>query len=262
MNAHMEITTQIGCNLNCKYCPQGLLANAYTDATKRMTLESYMKYLNKIPTTTNIHFSGFCEPFLNPECLDMVEYTCRKEYNVSIFTTLVGLGKDGYDRIHQYEYDLFCLHVPDEQNNSKFNITQEYLDLLAHVLANKPKAKRFWISCHGTLHPQLQEHIKQPIDSYIIDRAGNINLGAHRNITGYLYCTATNNKIDQNVLLPNGDVTLCCMDYGLKHILGNLNDMRYEQLHESDSAHEVYKMFLGGSKGLCNKCNRAKEVKL
>jgi len=29
-------------------------------------------------------------------------------------------------------------------------------------------------------------------------------------------------RIFRNVLLPNGDVVLCCMDYGLDHILGNL----------------------------------------
>ena len=33
-----------------------------------------------------------------------------------------------------------------------------------------------------------------------------------------------------NVLLPNGDVSLCCMDYGLDHVIGNLNTQSYEQV--------------------------------
>src|SRR5207247_553993 len=35
---------------------------------------------------------------------------------------------------------------------------------------------------------------------------------------------------DHNVLLPNGDVVLCCMDYSLKHRLGNLLQQSYEDL--------------------------------
>ena len=33
-----------------------------------------------------------------------------------------------------------------------------------------------------------------------------------------------------NVVLPNGDVSLCCMDYGLKHILGNLYTQEYNDI--------------------------------
>jgi hypothetical protein len=33
-----------------------------------------------------------------------------------------------------------------------------------------------------------------------------------------------------NVVLPNGDVSLCCMDYGLKHILGNIYEQEYEDI--------------------------------
>jgi hypothetical protein len=33
-----------------------------------------------------------------------------------------------------------------------------------------------------------------------------------------------------NVLLPNGDVSLCCMDYQLTHILGNLFVQSYDDV--------------------------------
>jgi hypothetical protein len=41
---------------------------------------------------------------------------------------------------------------------------------------------------------------------------------------------------DQNVLLPNGDVVLCCMDYSIKHKLGNLLVDDYYDLFKSDAA--------------------------
>ena len=37
-------------------------------------------------------------------------------------------------------------------------------------------------------------------------------------------------KLYHNVVLPNGDVSLCCMDYGLEHIIGNLLDQEYEDV--------------------------------
>jgi hypothetical protein len=33
-----------------------------------------------------------------------------------------------------------------------------------------------------------------------------------------------------NVLLPNGDVSLCCMDYSLENILGNLNKQSFDEV--------------------------------
>jgi len=33
-----------------------------------------------------------------------------------------------------------------------------------------------------------------------------------------------------NVVLPNGDVSLCCMDYGLTHIIGNIFTEEYTDI--------------------------------
>jgi len=49
-------------------------------------------------------------------------------------------------------------------------------------------------------------------------------------------------SFEQNVMLPNGDVYLCCMDYGLKHKLGNLFKTNFNNLNRTHS----YK--------LCEKC--------
>jgi hypothetical protein len=49
------------------------------------------------------------------------------------------------------------------------------------------------------------------------------------------------------ILLPNGDMSLCCMDYGLEHITGNL----YEQSFE-DAIPENNQCF-----SLCNGCENA-----
>ena len=39
-----------------------------------------------------------------------------------------------------------------------------------------------------------------------------------------------------NITLPNGDVSLCCMDYGLEHIIGNLLEQDYEDVIPDNNA--------------------------
>ncbi|MGR3318544.1 MAG: SPASM domain-containing protein [Candidatus Anammoxibacter sp.] len=62
-------------------------------------------------------------------------------------------------------------------------------------------------------------------------------------------------RLEVNILLPNGDVVLCCMDFDQKYILGNLLRDDYRSLYESD----IYKKVLEGvvdssSNILCRYC--------
>jgi hypothetical protein len=54
---------------------------------------------------------------------------------------------------------------------------------------------------------------------------------------GQLGCRR-NDEYSQNVMLPNGDVALCCMDYGLEGNLGNLFDTNFNDLKRTG----VYKL--------------------
>lgn len=44
-----------------------------------------------------------------------------------------------------------------------------------------------------------------------------------------------NPKFEQNVCLPNGDVVLCCMDYGLENKMGNLLKDNFNNLKRQSS---------------------------
>jgi hypothetical protein len=64
---------------------------------------------------------------------------------------------------------------------------------------------------------------------------------------------------DHNVLLPNGDVYLCCMDYSLKHKLGNLLTTDYYDLFgliDLRTSNMQYRC--DGS--ICRNCSRAKTM--
>ena len=61
----IEITTKIGCPVQCKYCPQDkLIANYKSDKTM-MDFKDFRRWIDKVPTHVRVDFSGMCEPFLN-----------------------------------------------------------------------------------------------------------------------------------------------------------------------------------------------------
>jgi hypothetical protein len=236
---HVEITTQVGCPIQCKMCPQKTLQNAY-NGVKTLTLENFKTACDKIPV--DIHFSGMCEPFINPEAVKMVEYAAANR-RVSVFTTLTGLDIEKYDKLQRISYRWFCIHVPDGQLNTKMKCTPTYLQLLRHVVNNPPKCEKFWFSMHGDWHPAIIPIVYgYEVENIMINRAGNLDLPwCDTKEKGNPVCPCP----EQYVMLPDGDVVLCCMDYGMKHVLGNLLKQDYKDLKRLPPYE------------LCRKCNRA-----
>ena len=252
---HIEITTRIGCRANCTFCPQSKLLESYKDDTKVLSFDSFKKYLHKIPKNIDIHFSGMAEPFLNPDAMRMIMHSVFQGYNVSIFTTLQGLTLQQYEQLLVLDFDMFCVHIADDHGHTNIKVDEKYIELLDYINKHKPKAKKFWHQCHGVPHKGIR-HLITMVDAYMIDRAGNVEheMFTKTEIEGKFICTA--GDFNQNILLPNGDVVLCCMDYGLEHFLGNLNDCSYFELNKS----RLYDAMDGKCKALCHKCNRAKGV--
>ena len=65
---------------------------------------------------------------------------------------------------------------------------------------------------------------------------------------------------DHNVLLPNGDVVICCMDYSVKHKIGNLIEGDYFSLFSSRGMAELHSENTKpgySDKTICKSCNRA-----
>jgi radical SAM protein with 4Fe4S-binding SPASM domain len=66
---------------------------------------------------------------------------------------------------------------------------------------------------------------------------------------------------DRNVLLPNGDVVLCCMDYNLKHVIGNLLDQTYEEMMQGDKLAQIIKMNEAAGFDKCSICKSCENVR-
>lgn len=94
--------------------------------------------------------------------------------------------------------------------------------------------------------------IKDPIS-----RAGNL-FKTKRKKEG-LRCSESN--YDNNIMMPNGDVYLCCMDYGLKHKLGNLLKTPFLKLNRKPPFEICRYCELSETSKLCEYCEYEKKEK-
>lgn len=243
-----SIDTQNGCVVDCVFCPQRTLQKSYK-GERFMTLDNFKKAVDKLPQEVRVTFAGFTEPWLNKDCTDMVLYAHETGHPISIFTTGIGMSIEDIERIKHIPFagnpnGCFTLHLPDQERKAKHPITKRYIQVIEHIGKIQHEIHNFTTMCMGNVHEDVR-HVFPSAPVYDMwSRAGNLvgemimkpellerkaewkmaNHGDKQMTCGCL------EKMYHNVMLPNGDVSLCCMDYGLKHILGNLYEQDYEDI--------------------------------
>lgn len=264
-SASIGITTRIGCAVACEYCPQKVFLSSYRarGAVENMlTLNSFKKFLHKIPKIVQINFAGFAEPFLNPECSAMIQYANEQGYDTEVYTTLIGVTDKIIDEI--FNKTRFVVHLPDEENKTNIIIDSAYINSLKRILSLNKQDKRIkCISAPMGVNAKLSDLIPDDIEiqTGVSSRAGNLENIHDWNTTGSVTCERTYNRLDRNILLPNGDVVLCCNDWSLKNILGNLKEKSWAELLVGEVAESIREDMRLGTKGLiCHSCDFAIEL--
>jgi hypothetical protein len=234
-----EITTQIGCSVQCKkYCPQELIVSRYK-GERHLSLETFKKFISTVPTDVNIHFAGFCEPFLNPECPDMILWAHEKGHKIVIASTLVGLKSGDADRIMGIPFDRFILHLPDIYGNARIPITPEYLDVLGKILSNVSNIS----------------YMNMGAD-FVSNNRENVARGcATKRHTGRISCHLLNRASTNYQIVPNGDVFLCCMTATLSGRIGSIYKNTYEELKDPKQFSEMVLKLETDPESICHMCS-------
>lgn len=251
-----------GCPNTCVYCPQVTFINAYTGPA-RLTMKNYTTMLDKLPKSC-ISIAGFSEPFSNKDCLDMIEYAGKKGHIVIAYTTLAGLTVEAYQRLRKmYHVRGLTVHLPDKEGNTRVNITDEYKAVLKAVVSQPPgNWCNFDFSLHGSaVHPDIAHIANVPNPVYRIhDRAGNVKTDdptVHKVHwqSGKIVCgNGFGQYPESGIVMPDGSVYLCCMDWSLEHKLGNLLDQSWPDVMASDVRKRAKESRETGIDGICRHC--------
>ena len=247
----LEITTVIplkGCVVDCVYCPQRLLVQRYK-GNKTLSFDDYKFIVDRLPKEVRITFAGFTEPWMHKQCTDMLLYAYETGHDVAAFTTGIGMKISDLQRIKHIPFSDgpnggFVFHLPDNELFAKHPITNQYIEVVEYLGSIRNEIKNFYIMSMGSVHESVSHIFNNINPSEMWSRAGNLihesilkpellnlkdNYKSIYHGKGEMTCNCEE-RLYHNVLLPNGDVSLCCMDYGLDHILGNLLQQEYDQV--------------------------------
>lgn len=272
---YLEITPIIGCRVNCRFCPQKVLIDAYFSSDKNrkkvLSADDFKQFLENTPKNCGIMFAGMAEPFLNPECTKMLQMACEAGRNVRLYTTLEGATEGDVDAILNMPLQFVGLHVADKKKYAHITVSDQYYRNVKKLIeAKKINSDSSFID-DITAQADPDEKIKKLcIDRFEIitsvqDRAGNLNESGvekrdYRITNEKFTCCYCGPDINNHVVLPDGTLLLCQMDYGMKHVMGNLLVNTFDELRQS----EVIKNVLEATKGnhtcelLCDTCLNAK----
>ncbi len=222
-----------------------------------MGLDQFRTYLDKIPREVELWFSGMCEPWLNPQCTQMILHANTKGHAVSAFTTMVGMKAIDIELLEPIDFGFFRIHLPSESGDENIPVTKEYLETL-EVLLNSNINAGFHCQSRNS-DPNVMALLKKYGKGFLFlrtyHRSGNVKF------KGKLHQPRRRGKIGckrdlrNNLLLPNGDILLCAHDYGIKHVLGNIASLRYEELFEGNEIKRVQQAQQDSSKDvICRYC--------
>jgi hypothetical protein len=204
----------------------------------------------------------------------MLRHALESGFDVAIYTTLYGIDNNDADFLidllieHRSRIEVVCIHLPDANGNMRgWKPSPEWEAVFEKFLALRdrrilsefkimtmdgsgqihPALSRFGIKCGQWLgHSRAGSLPETQIKKQEIYRAPPRHASA-------VSCAATP-FYDHNVLLPNGDVALCCMDYNLKHVIGNLLTKEYYELFVGEALNKVRQANMAPGFSDCSIC--------
>jgi len=223
-----------------------------------MKFETFKQCIDKLPKDVQITFSGMSEPWLNKDMTKMLLYAYKKGFKeFRVYTTGVGMDIKDVDKIKKIPFNKFVVHLPDANNNALIPVTKSHKELLMKI--KKSKIKNCSYMTMGTLHPELvAEFGGLVVSPKMISKAGNLEKFERLNHKGPLMCNSEFG-LKHSMLLPNGDVYLCCMDNALQYQIGNLLHEGYESLYKGKEFKLIERKLKDEKLGdvLCRHCEMA-----
>lgn len=262
----IDFTLQAGCPVRCDFCPQTLFLKEYKSPEKKITMDNFKLALSNLKNSSvkTIQFAGFSEPLYHKNFYDFVVLSVEAGFEVLVISTLKGLDTERLKNIKNlpviWEVSIQPINM---QNRKGLNDEEAWNNIKSFMKLNFKFQPIFRcldlnlsVEERNRLIMQGKElGIKNIVFGEFNTRAGiiaenQINKFGKKIICGY--------NIPPEIL-PNGDVLLCCMDFGVKHKIGNIFKESFEKILSSDSLKKIINTMSLKEEGkiLCHTCEAA-----
>jgi len=189
----------------------------------------------------------------------MMRHAYQNGYQVVLYTTLAGFTPHDAETIKEIHFTACTIHLPDDCN---FKVHDESKWLQSYELFAGSVKFDNAIYHMGRLSDKIKKEVPRICRPPILTRANNVADGVIKPLgrrKGVIRCAISDNIFNQNVMMPNGDVYLCCMDWSLQHRLGNLFEHSYETLHDSAEYDRICQSMHDPSvETICRYCERSR----
>lgn len=258
MSRYFEFSLAASCPVRCQACPQDVLARAYGRSTRYLSPEAFETALAKIPPEYDICIAGFSEPYLNRHCSDFIRRIVEAGRTLRLFTTAMFSTDDDIDllcSLPTYRVRFAVIHVPDALGRMRL-MGCSWDDYRRRLRRLGACSFPIGFACHAGRNYALEIADicgRRPCDQDLNTRGGNIRADWIRetNHDEPLVCMGRS-----GLMLPDGRVLPCCMDWGLEHVMGNLLVDGWDFIQNSPGRQRIREN-LAKPAGLCQRCVEA-----
>lgn len=259
------------CNANCIFCPHKIMKRK----VGVMNMGLFKKIIEECKKVKieYVTIYGFGEPLLDKQFFERVEYT--KSVGIQRVTTNTNgmyLDEEKIEKV--FNSGLDEIYVSFDAATSKtykkirpgldFQIVKKNILNLVKERerrqSKKPEIVLSYVESRDNKH-EIKKYIKQwkgMVDNISVSfiqnwtgdiESGEILMGGRRDPCRLLWTDM--------VISWNGDVPLCCNDYGNRMILGNINDQSIKEVWGGDKLRIIRELHKGGEFekiNICAKC--------
>lgn len=248
LNIYIEPTNL--CNLNCTFCARGHMEREI----KRLTLHSFQRILEHLPSGSYLTLTGNGEPLLNPQIYEMIRYASNAGMFVSSITNataLIDQNQDklidsGVSRIQISFQSMNPVAYEAVMQNANFRKTLE--NVLSFIKKTRTLQKKIFISVctvkveeskrYAAISKKFWE--KMPIDNYYEGELLSLQSDSSaygqckvEDSENYLPCATPWIAVKVNA---DGSVNPCVHDFSSKYSIGNVNENSLVSILNTDKA--------------------------
>jgi MoaA/NifB/PqqE/SkfB family radical SAM enzyme len=246
---HLNVTTTSGCRGRCVYCPQDRYWEAMRERPRFLTAAEFESLVPMLEGThfDVLSFGGFSEPFDNPEIVDLLMLAATAEFVDEVFVYSNGEAMTpetmrALEHVRLGTVDVSC-HGFDPET---YRRTRSFVDPVAvrrnviHLLRHRENIDNLVISVTGPFaSDESLRELEELCESAgatlfrrdLHNRAGLLRIGRDERKSGAFRCAKFD--FEKPVLVPGGDLSLCCQDFALHSLIGNLHDRPFAELMAS-----------------------------